>query len=87
MSYDEDPVEEILAYLRALGSAALHGGRQMAVESITTVLKLVDREMDLLVKCRNGLWRARETSKIANVEQLEGILKAVKVIVETLRGK
>lgn len=87
MSYDEDPVDEILAYLRAQGSAALYGGRQMAVESITTVLKLVDREMKLLTETREGLIKAREVAKVANIEQLEQCLEAVKVIVETLRGK
>jgi len=87
MSYDEEAIEEILSRLRGEGKAAIHGGRQAAVESISTMLSLVEREMQLLKQCQEGLMKAREVAKVANVEQLEQVLEAVKVIVTTLRGR
>ena len=87
MSYDEDPIEEILSRLRGEGTAAVLGGRQSAVDAITTVLKLVDRDTKILKQCREGLMKAREVAKVANVDQLEQVLEAVKVIVTTLRGR
>jgi len=87
MSYDEEPIENLLSRLRGAEKAAIHGGRQAAVESISTVLSLVEREMQLLKVAEGGLIKAREASKVANVDQLEQILEAVKVIVTTLRGR
>ena len=87
MSYDEEAIEDLLSRLRGEGKAAILGGRQAAVESITTVLKLVDRDTRILKQCREGLMKAREVAKVANVEQLEQVLEAVKVIVTTLRGR
>jgi len=87
MSFDEEAIEDLLSRLRGQGSAAIHGGRQAAVESIGIMLSLVEREMQLLKDCREGLIKAREASRVANVDQLEQILEAVKVIVTTLRGR
>lgn len=82
-----DPIDDLLSRLRGKEKAAIIGGRQAAVEAITTVLSLIEREIKLLTECREGLMMARENSKVANVEQLEQILEAVKVIVRTLDGR
>lgn len=87
MSYDEDRIENLLSRLRGAETAAIHGGRQAAVESISTVLKLVERDTEILKQCQEGLMKAREVAKVANVEQLEQVLESVKVIVTTLRGR
>ncbi len=84
MSYDEDVIERVLSSLRGQKKAAIHGARQMAVESITNFLSVIDKHMDLLHMSRTGLMKAREVCRVADIKELEQTLEAVKVIIKTL---
>ncbi len=89
MNYDESAwkIDDVLSLLRGGEQAMLLGARQQAVESITAALELVDRDLAIIAEAKEGLIKAREVARVANVEQLEQCVSAVKVIVEALRGK
>lgn len=88
MSYDEGAwkIDDVLSLIKGSEHAMILGARQQAVEAITTVLKLVDRDLGIITEAKGGLIKAREVARVANPEQLEQCLDAVKAIVEALRG-
>lgn len=89
MSYKEKgwKLDDLLSDLRAGEKVAILSGRQAAVDAISSVLQLVDRDTEILKQCREGLIKAREVAKVANPDQLLQTLDAVKVIVTALRGR
>ena len=89
MSYKEKgwKLDDLLSDLRAGEKVAILSGRQAAVDAITSVLQLVERDTKMLADCREGLIKAREASRVADADQLLQILDAVKVIVTTLRRR
>jgi len=84
MSYVEDAIDDLLSRLKGREKAALLGGRQSAVDAITTIFALIERKQKMLNDCREGLMNARENAKVANVDQLLEILDAVKGLVKIL---
>ena len=89
MSYKEKgwKLDDLLSDLRAGEKVAILSGRQAAVDAITSVLQLVERDTKMLKDCQEGLIKAREVAKVANPNQLLQLLDSVKVIVATLRGR
>jgi len=89
MSYKEKgwKLDDLLSDLRAGEKVAILSGRQAAVDAITSVLQLVERDTKMLKDCQEGLIKAREVAKVANPDQLLQLLDSVKVIVATLRSR
>ena len=89
MSYKEKgwKLDDLLSDLRAGEKVAILSGRQAAVDAISSVLQLVDKDTEILKQCQEGLMKSREVAKVANAEQLLQTLEAVKVIMSVLRGR
>lgn len=87
MSYEERDwkLDDLISDLKAGEKVAILGGRQAAVDAINSILRLVDREREMLNECKEGLIRAKEVAKVADADQLLELLDAVKVIVTILR--
>jgi len=83
MSVD-DIVRDLDAFAKNLENMSLTAARQMAVDSTTMAIELLDNQLNTLQEVRDVVAKAREISKVADLETLLTITTTIATLMETL---
>jgi hypothetical protein len=80
----KEGVDKYLSYLKNVRNLNIISARQASVDCINIITLAVGNRIKLLQEVKETLEKARQVAEVADVEQLEGLLEEIKVIVETL---